>query len=102
MIPEIPHLSKRSMDQIVVRISVVSSENTMAKLYYSIGRNKNFSETTRLKHRILAGFNMIYFILPKEFNGGWLRFDPGELEGLYTINKVEGRVIDSESINNFL
>ncbi len=45
---------------------------------------------------------MIYFILPKEFNGGWLRFDPGELEGLYTINKVEGRVIDSESINNFL
>lgn len=93
MIPEITHISKNWADQIAVKITVTSTVDTVAKLYFSTDQEKQFSENNRLKHQVQIGSNTMFFLLPNTFNKGWLRLDPGTTEGTYTINKVEGRII---------
>ena len=78
-----------------VKVVMESEVKTVATLYYSLGE-QTFSEKNTLKQHLQIGSNTLFFILPKQFRQGRLRFDPGRNPGKYVIRTIAGRVVDTE------
>lgn len=68
---------------------------TIAKLYYSFSDKFIFSEKNSQSKRIQPGKNKLYFVLPQDFKGGTVRFDPGDVEGQYVLHLLEIRLVET-------
>jgi len=80
-------------ERAVVFFKLESEKPTIAKLYYSFTSKLAFSENNSQSKKVSPGINMLFFILPKEFTGGMLRFDPGELDGRYSLYQLEVKLV---------
>lgn len=100
----LPGISSFKIDRngrVVLRVSISSPRNTVAKLYYASNKNNGFNEAHSLRQTVVTGDNIIYFVFPRKFDGGTLRFDPGETKGKYILKDFEFRVTHSDIIDNY-
>lgn len=91
-------VDKKRNERIMAKVALQSPSKTSAKLYFTYNFNNYFNEQNHITHEVVAGKNSLYFILPKEFTEGSLRFDPGELPGNYKLEKIEFKIVDANSI----
>lgn len=96
LFPAVANLDKRRDDRVVMRIVLESDRKSTAQVYYSLGMNGHFEEKNSVRKAMKAGRNTLFFILPAEFNGGKLRFDPGTRKGLFTLEQLEAKVVDAQ------
>ena len=97
LLPELAGVEKRRQARIAVRVGMESESRTVARLYYTAG-DEDFAQQRSLRARVIPGLNSITFLLPDEFQGGKLRFDPGEEEGRYVLHAIEGRIIPADDV----
>ena len=95
VLPTIERFKPKNNERVVAFFSLVSEKPTAAKIYYSFSEKLAFSEKNSQEQPIRAGENSLYFILPREFTGGVVRFDPGAVEGQYALKLLEIRLVET-------
>lgn len=95
VLPFINTFSPNKNERAVVFFKLESEKSTLAKLYYSFTSKLAFSEDNSQSKKVSAGINSLFFILPKEFTGGMLRFDPGEMDGIYILHQLEVKLVET-------
>jgi hypothetical protein len=97
LLPEVSGLKKRKNDRVVIRVLLESTETTKAQLYYTLDKKTPFSERNSVKQNVQAGRNTLYFFLPEDFSEGKLRFDPGNCEGIFTLEQLEAKIVAAKN-----
>lgn len=92
LLPVLAGVDKHRQARVAVRVRMESESRTVARLYYAAG-DEDFAQQRSLRAKAEPGLNQVSFLLPDDFRGGKLRFDPGEAEGRYVLHAVEGRII---------
>ena len=95
LLPERAGVKKIMDERIGVRVDVESDFSTIARLYYADG-NEAFEQGRSVRAKIEPGRNSVYFLLPSDFQGEKLRFDPGEVAGQYTVHAIEGKIVRAD------
>lgn len=95
LLPAIQRFTPRDHERAVAFFLLASEKPTIAKLYYSFSEKFAFSEKDSQSKRVQAGQNRLYFVLPKEFTGGTVRFDPGDVEGKYVMHLFEIMLVET-------
>ncbi len=93
LLPEVSGLKIRKDDRVVIRALFESTETTQAQVYYTFDKKTPFSEKNSVKQNVQTGRNMLYFVLPEDFSEGKLRFDPGNCEGIFTLEQLEVKIV---------
>ncbi len=92
LLPEVSGLKKRKNDRVVIHVLFESTETTKAQLYYTFDKKTPFSEKNSIGQNVQAGLNTLYFFLPEDFSEGKLRFDPGNCEGIFSVEQLEAKI----------
>ncbi|KAB2889357.1 MAG: hypothetical protein F9K32_13050 [Desulfobulbaceae bacterium] len=95
LLPGLAGVEKPGQARVVVRVRMEGDSSTVARLYYAAG-DEDFAQQRSLRAKVGPGLNQVSFLLPADFQGGKLRFDPGEAEGRYVLHAVEGRIIAAD------
>lgn len=95
ILPAIERFTPKDDGRAVAFFLLASEKPTIAKLYYSFSEKIAFSEKNSQAKRVQAGENHLYFVLPREFTGGMVRFDPGDVEGQYVLHLLEIRLVET-------
>lgn len=97
LLPEVSGLKKQKNDRVVIRVLFESTKTTQAQLYYTLDKKAPFSERNSVKQNVQIGRNTLYFVLPQDFSEGNLRFDPGNCEGLFTLEQLEAKIVSGKN-----
>jgi len=100
LLPAISGVKKKKNDHIAIKVSLNSESNTITRIYYS-RKNDEFDQKNSVRSSVKPGFNTLFFMLPSDFREGNLRLDPGEAKGVYVLDSVEGKIIETSSVNYF-
>lgn len=100
LLPERVGVEKNMDERIGVRVDLGSDFSTIARLYYAAG-NEVFEQRRSVRAKVEPGRNSIFFLLPSDFQGEKLRFDPGEVAGQYTLHAIEGKIIRGKDDSYF-
>lgn len=95
ILPAIERFTPKDDERAVAFFLLTSEKPTTAKLYYSFSEKLAFSEMNSQTKLVQAGENRLYFVLPREFTGGMVRFDPGDVEGQYVLHLLEIRLVET-------
>lgn len=93
VLPAINRFTHKDDERAVAFFLLTSEKPTTAKLYFSFSEKLAFSEKDSQTQPTQPGTNSLYFVLPREFTGGALRLDPGDVEGQYVLLRLELRLI---------
>lgn len=96
LLPEIGGDGAAAHELLAVRVEMECSVSTVARLYYADGTD-DFAQQRSLRARVEPGVHSLFFLLPKDFQAGRLRLDPGEVAGRYLLHAVEVRVVPAGS-----
>jgi hypothetical protein len=102
LLPSPLDTDRKSDQRIVVKIILESSVSTNAKLYFTRKANEPFTESDSLRQKIAVGRNTLFYVLPKEFRGRNLRYDPGECLGTFVLAAVEVKAVDEKFLRPYL
>jgi hypothetical protein len=97
LLPEVSGLKVRKDERVVIRALFESTETTQAQLYYTLDKKTPFSERNSVKQNVQTGRNALYFVLPEDFSEGKLRFDPGDCEGIFTLEQLEVKIVSAKN-----
>ncbi len=100
LLPLVPKIIKNREDRLMVKVVVDSTVDATTKLYFSQKNDTLFSEHDTVPASITTGKNALFFILPKKYSGGSLRFDPSECPGIFELTNIEMRVVEGKLIDS--
>ncbi len=100
-LPSVRVRDKGTGDRLVIHITLESTEETIAKVYYRFDDAQPFNETKSVMQIVKPGENSLFFIFPKTFQEGKLRFDPGEKKGIFVVKQAEAKFVKTAETSDF-
>ncbi len=91
-----PKLEVGNFSSSILKVVLSSPVETTAQLFYKTKDASYFNEKTSIKKRIKKGINELYFFLPTDEVIGQIRFDPGNVPGIYKISDCQIRGIKAK------